>query len=67
MIQHAYRAAVAQLRLHPHYVIPVPTAYELAAHYRRIVPGARLADIREEAQRLGLVLADTDAAPARTA
>ncbi len=62
MLREAYERAVEQLRSDPHYPLPVPTQYELAAQYRRVAPGARLDEIVTEAFRLGLVLADVDLA-----
>ena len=71
MLREAYERAVEQLRSDPHYPLPVPTQYELAAQVRRVTPGARLDEIVTEAFRLGLVLADVDlgqrAAGARSA
>jgi hypothetical protein len=61
MIEQAYQHAVARLREDQHFPLLVPTLYEVAAHYRRMVPGARLAEVREQITRARLQLADLDA------
>ena len=60
MIQRAYETAVARLRQDPHFPLPVPTLIEVAASYRRIVPDARMREIRAQLAEAGLALADDD-------
>ena len=60
MIEQAYDSAVAQLRCDAHFPLLVPTLYEVAAYYRRMVPGARLSEIRRQLATARLRLADLD-------
>ena len=60
MIQRAYAAAVERLRHDPHFPLPVPTLLEVAASYRRIVPGARMHEIRAQVALARLPLADCE-------
>jgi hypothetical protein len=61
MIEQAYQNAVSRLREDQHFPLLVPTLYEVAAFYRRMVPGARLAEIRAQLTAARLRLADVDA------
>ncbi len=58
MIETAYDKAVETLRVDPHYPLLVPTLLEVAAHFRRMKPDARLNEIRAEIARARLRLAD---------
>lgn len=58
MIQRAYEAAVELLRRDPHFPLLVPTLLEVAAQYRRLVPGAGLDEVRALVVAEGLKVAD---------
>ena len=62
IIRRAYQLAVERLRNDPHFALPVPTLLEVAAQYRRVIPGARINEIRAELAHAALPLADADAA-----
>ena len=66
MIRRAYAIAVEQLRHDPHYPLLVPTLFEVAAQYRRLVPGTALEEIRTQILAANLKLADWGSVAATT-